>query len=135
MKSTSPTWLIMLSAGSDDAGNSKAESWGATHPKHEGPSRRPTIISAMTAGCRSLAKSGVARRHNARMTAIWSSSSEGFGTSSAAECTAAGLKRSPHVQVRTGPAKTGHYLGDDAAYVVSAFRRTESWTKIGARDF
>jgi hypothetical protein len=73
----------MLSAGSDDAGNSKAESCGATQPKHEGPSRMPTIISAITGGCRSFAKTGVARRHKARMMAICRSSREGFGTGGA----------------------------------------------------
>ena len=73
MKSTSPIWLIVFKVGSDDPGKSDADNPGASHPKKEGPSRRPTIISAMTAGCRSLANSGVAKRHSVRMTATCSS--------------------------------------------------------------
>src|SRR5262245_45665508 len=66
----------MLRVGSDESGKSRAESWGASQPKNEGPSRMPTIISAITGGCRIFAKSGVARRHAATMTAICRSRSD-----------------------------------------------------------
>src|SRR5262245_32438006 len=77
----------MLRVGSDESGKSRAESWGASQPKNEGPSRMPTIISAITGGCRSLAKRGVARRHTATMTAICSSRSDRLDKKRRVYCT------------------------------------------------
>ena len=69
MNSATPTCPSTLSAGSDAAGKSSADTPGATQPSSEGPSMSPATISAMTGGWPSHRAMGVARRDRARMTA------------------------------------------------------------------
>ncbi len=70
MNSAMPNCPSTLSAGSDAAGKSSADTPGATQPSSEGPSMSPATISAMTGGWPSRRAMGVARRDRARMTAI-----------------------------------------------------------------
>ena len=50
MNSAMPNCPSALRAGSDDAGKSRPDTCGATHPSSDGPSMSPATISAMTGG-------------------------------------------------------------------------------------
>ena len=72
IKRISPNWLKSSILTMLSSGKSHAERSGATIPKRLGPNRIPAIISPITVGCPSRAKSHPTPRATDRITTIWS---------------------------------------------------------------